>query len=272
MPIIVTEDADSRETRAGNFESSQTRVYKIANTDEHNEAIAALEDPDNCPLEVDVRGDGQTILRIGVDIIHTGPGVWVGRADYSSLSPDTFSFDTGGGTEHIVVNDQGPTWRYARPGETAPDFQGLIGVDGDNIAGVDIPSGNLSAQYTRGLTLRGQLTGQYMETLIGMKNAVNTSWFYGLYPGEALFLGVSGYFNSGVWELLFRWASSYNRANFTVGDIQVEWKDGWDYLWALSEDDTDENATRLVKRPIAVYVERLLPSRDFTALGIGTTW
>ena len=45
-------------------------------------------------------------------------------------------------------------------------------------------------------------------------------------------------------------------------------KKGWEYLWVRYADAEDQNV--LVKKPIAVYVERVYEEGDFSLLGIGT--
>ena len=260
-------------------ESSSRRVYSILDAPTHGEAVEAL--AGFAPGLVDLYEGGSGagfffIPRVKVDAVPAGHlGTWRGFADYSSFAPDEFAFDLGGGTEHILVNDRGPTFRYAPPGKTAPDFKGLIGVNGDSIDGCDIPPGNLSRQYTRKkVFLAAQINEAYIATLESLRNAVNDAPFYGLDAGEALLLGVSGRtIGDGTWEMQFRWAGQANRSDFGIPEtspvIDGIDKQGWDYLWVLSEDDEDTSAHALVKRPIAAYVERVMPRADFGLLGIG---
>ena len=46
-------------------------------------------------------------------------------------------------------------------------------------------------------------------------------------------------------------------------------KKGWQYLWVRHEDTEDAAAKRIVKRPVAAYVEKLYEDGDFAGLGIG---
>ena len=59
--------------------------------------------------------------------------------------------------------------------------------------------------------------------------------------------------------------------NIVIGDITVPAKGGWEYLWVLYEDQEDATAKRIVKRPIAAYVEQVRESGNFSLLGIGTS-
>jgi hypothetical protein len=55
-----------------------------------------------------------------------------------------------------------------------------------------------------------------------------------------------------------------------VGPISNINKKGWEYLWVRYADSEDANAKMLVKKPVAVYIERVYEEGDFAALGIGT--
>ena len=44
---------------------------------------------------------------------------------------------------------------------------------------------------------------------------------------------------------------------------------GWEYLWVRYADAEDATAKALVKRPVAVYVEKVYDVGDFGLLGIG---
>ena len=55
-----------------------------------------------------------------------------------------------------------------------------------------------------------------------------------------------------------------------LGDITGIAKKGREYLWVRYEDTEDDTAKALVKRPVAVYVERVYDEGNFADLGIGT--
>jgi hypothetical protein len=54
-----------------------------------------------------------------------------------------------------------------------------------------------------------------------------------------------------------------------VGDILVDEKAGWDYMWVRFEESEDGDAFAIVKRPVAVYIERVYERCDFAAIGVG---
>ncbi len=98
---------------------------------------------------------------------------------------------------------------------------------------------------------------------------VNSGPFRGFAAGEVLFLGASGTKRGGGdWEITFRFAASRNRTNLTIGDITGISKKGWEYLWVRYADAEDANAKALIKKPVAVYVEKVYEEGDFGALGI----
>jgi len=73
----------------------------------------------------------------------------------------------------------------------------------------------------------------------------------------------------GDWEITFAFAASPNVTDLTIGNISGISKKGWDYLWCRYADFEDTDAKMLVKRPIAVVVNRVYPSGSFSLLGIG---
>jgi len=107
-------------------------------------------------------------------------------------------------------------------------------------------------------------------TLFQLTGRVNTGAFKGFNAGEVLFLGASGSRRGyGDWEITFRFAASPNVTNLTIGDITGINKKGWEYLWVRYADSEDTAAKALVKKPIAVYIERVYDDGNLSLLGIG---
>ena len=88
--------------------------------------------------------------------------------------------------------------------------------------------------------------------------------------GECLLEGVTfgTQRSDGGIAFSYKLAGSPNRANIVIGDIIVPAKKGWGYLWCRCADGDD--AQRVVKVPIAAYVEKVYELGDFAGLGIGT--
>ena len=62
----------------------------------------------------------------------------------------------------------------------------------------------------------------------------------------------------------YKVAGSPNRANIVIGGITVPAKKGWEYLWVRYADGDD--AQRVVKVPIAAYVEKVYELGNFAGL------
>ena len=180
-----------------------------------------------------------------------------------------FSFDTGGGTQHIT-QALATVHRYAPPAHTAPDFKGAIGVTSDAVEGVDITVPVYSFSETHYL-LDSVVTPVYRGQLFHLTGKVNLAPFRGLLAGECLFLGASGSKRgTEKWEISFRFAGSPNRAGIVVGDIVGIDKKGWEYMWVRYADAEDAAAKTLIKKPVAVYIEKVYEDGDFSVLGIGS--
>jgi len=272
VAISVEEKVDSREVTTGDNASAVLR-YVIRGTADDGEAKSALADAAPESYDDLVR-KGREVSPVFVDIGNPEGSVWEGVARYGRTPrPETgeseFSFDTGGGTQHITQS-LATVGKHAAPGQTAPDFRGAIGVTGQSIEGVDIHVPVYNFVETHYLPA-AYVTGSYKVTLFHLTGKVNDASFRGLSSGEVLFLGASGSARSGEdWEITFRFAASPNRRDIAVGSITGIDKNGWEYMWVTYEDAEDEDSGRLVKRPVAVYVEQVYEYGDFSRLGIGT--
>lgn len=202
---------------------------------------------------------------------------WKVRATYEApqvVVPETpeptFAFDTGGGTQHITQS-LGTRGRYG-PAASA-DLAGAIGFDGQNVNGVDITVPVYQFTETHHFVPEA-ITQAFKIGLMATTGTVNTAPFRGFAAGEVLFLGASGS-RKGLavddpWEISFKFAAQPNQSALSVGSITGIAKYGWDYLWVQYAPDVDPTAKVLVKKPVAVYVEKVYPDGNFTALGIGS--
>jgi|ERR1043165_6904115 hypothetical protein len=187
------------------------------------------------------------------------------QVDDQEAPQPTFSFDSTGGTQHITqsittVNRYGPA--------ASTLLGGAIGYDGENVAGVDITVPVWNWQETYYLTDAELNTYAYYA----LTGSVNSDVFEGYQPGEVLFLGASGQkrgtASTDKWEVTFKFAASPNMTGISVGSITGIAKKGWDYLWVQYGDDVDNTAVVRIKKPIAVYVERVYDSAPFSSLGL----
>ena len=264
MPIYVDEKWESRPTTEGETPSIDL-IYIVRGTDDDLAAKAAL------LAASPVLYDG--LIRQNLHLQRTAEQIWEGSIRYGLRKrPETgessFSFDTGGGTQHITQSLQTVN-KYAPPAKTAPDFKGAIGVTGDSVEGVDVtvPVYQFSETHYLATDL---VTGAYKAALFALTGRVNVAPFRGFAAGEVLFLGASGAKRGEEdWEITFRFAASPNAVDLVVGEITGIDKKGWEYLWVRYQDAEDAAAKALVKKPMAAYVERVYYDGDFSGLGIG---
>ena len=211
---------------------------------------------------------------ISVDSGSPDTSRWLGtvRYGYRQRAPETgdsvFSFDTGGGTQHITQSIA--TTKYGLDGEVAPGGTGTIGDDGENVEGVDItiPVYNFTETY---YLATAYVTAAYKKNLVNLTGKVNNARFKGLATGEVLFMGASGSLRSeDDWEVTFRFAASPNRTNITIGSITGIDKKGWEHLWVRYAKDKSGTPERQINEAIAVFIEQVYEYAHFSLLGIGT--
>ena len=221
---------------------------------------------------------------------------YVSRGADDDQKPDPLrrsrSFDTSGGTTHITQQPSyaagtalgGLVWntekRYPTSGASAaPDQQGAIGVDGQNVQGVDVVIPAL--QWTETYDVPTQyVTTDYIKIVSAITGTVNNSSFRGFAAGEVLFMGGSGSQDwdaekgNSPWSLSYKFVAQANADGTTlprlnVGDVTNIEKKGHEYLWVRYEDSV--SGTTLLKKPLHVYVNQVYPEANFSLLGIGVT-
>lgn len=260
----IIERYDSREATEGINSPSVDFLYVVQGT-EDDATVRAL-------VEGTIPAIYLGLVFQSYHIQHQGGGVWEVSVRYGKTEPkdtgeSSFSFDTGGGTQHITQSLQ-TIGSYAPPGKNAPSFQGAIGVTTDSVEGTDVTVPVYS--FTETHYISGALvTPAYKAALFFLTGKVNGATFKGFAAGEVLFLGASGsQRGADDWEITYRFAASPNVTGLAVGPITGIGKKGWEYLWVRYADAEDQHV--LVKRPIAAYVEQVYELGDFSALGIGT--
>jgi len=258
MPVTIAEKYDSREATEGAESPAATLLYIVQGTEDDDLVRAAVEG--------EVPALYQGLVFEDYHIAHLGGGVWDVAARYGKRKQpgeSSFSFDTGGGTQHITQS----VLTVARYPAAAPNLQGAIGFSGESVQGTDITVPVYNFTETHYLPV-ASVTAGYKATLFSLTGRVNNGAFKGFSPGEVLFLGASGsQRGDDDWEITFRFAASPNVTGLAVGSITGITKRGWDYLWVLYADAEDQNV--LVKRPAAVYVEQVYEFGNLGLLGIG---
>lgn len=206
-----------------------------------------------------------------------GLGIYKVRADYEfsadSLTsdderpPSSFSFEVSGENRHIKQSVK----TIARYPSSAPDYNGAIGFDGETIQGTNVFC-PFSSFTERHYFRDSQITAVYKKNLAIAVGAMNYDNFRGYEPGEVLFVGASGdklgRSEKNLWAVTFKFAVSPNQRNIKIGDITVNEKYGWDYLWVRYASALDSTRKHIIKKPVAAYVERVYNIVKYEKLGI----
>lgn len=174
-----------------------------------------------------------------------------------------------------LLDEDGPFGR-----NLPPDFGRAINPTEKGIEGVDIEDDAMSIKITKTF-VAASLSGAYLETLFRMKPSKNDAPYSLNYEGQILTFGTANLkfknftmnrSGQGQIELTFNLEVSVDIAtddNITIGESAPIEKAGWDHLSVYSEERPDPNNTgRMVKVPVAAYVQRTYKSADFSLLGI----
>lgn len=261
--ITCEEKFDSREVTTGGS-GSAILTYIIKGTDDDQAALTEL--------AATAPAAHSSMPRISRTVEPIGPDMWLGIARYgwqgqNDTGDSLFSFDTGGGTQHITqsiatVNS------YAPAGESAPDFNGAVGVVESNVEGVDITVPVFNFAETHYLD-DSDVDSAYQQALFELTGKVNNAAWRWFYTGEVLFLGAAGSKRGrGDWEITFRFAASMNRSGVNIGPITGISKKGWEYLWVRYRDTEHSASGTIAKEPVAVYIEQVYEYGSFALLGI----
>lgn len=193
---------------------------------------------------------------------------------------NTVAFDTTGGTEHIttaVAEDPlkgfGVLGEMVYPGASGEyvRYDGLINVSGGTVHGVDIVVPQF--QFTETWVMPSAwILDSYVNTLYRLTGTINLKQFRVFTEGECLFLGARCEMNRGATmaAITYQFSARPTRKNFKVGDVTVQEKRGWDYMWVSYRSSVVSGAA--VQRPHSVYVNQVYELGDFSKLALGTTF
>ena len=301
MALTWIEDGDSRQAtivrKGKKATSSYVKSYKVFGT------------TDDVVLHADISSKiqstltywqypglpGMQLLAEQYTVAYLGDDAWQVTISYEKNGAEegadplkrSRSFDTTGGTQHItqgiteVINyGEGIFGDYIEtiaehrfPGGAA-DMSGAIGVDSNGVNGVDIVCPQL--QWQESYDVPNQyVTSAYIRGVSAMTGTTNNAPFRGFEAGEVLFSGCSGsqewddQKGRGPWSLSYRFIASKNTSGISIGGISGIYKKGHEYLWVRYEDAVDSST--LIKKPKAVYVNKVYKESNFAGLGIGVT-
>jgi hypothetical protein len=274
------EKMESRPANIGRAEQSADLLFIGQNTAAVDDDLDANQSLISI-LPLVYPGAGYALLTFqGYQITNAGGGVWQATAHYTRQA-NLFTFEIGGASQTITQSLQTFN-RYAPAGQTAPNFNGAIGVDQDKIKGVEIQTPTFEWEETYHFN-PAFITQDYYVRLANLKTTpMNQASFRGFAASEVLFQGARGS-QKGIedTEITFKFSRQATRENFVIGranpdgtpmagSILVALKNGWDYMWILYQPTMDTVTSVMVQRPVAVYIEQVYLTGDFTVLGIGS--
>lgn len=276
MAITVAEAVDSRsysDTRkGGNLE----RTFIVTGTDDPEEAVES----EDIPQLDEVYGGFDNLRVTGrkVDILKvTGDGdegackVTVSYETPETSNPppegeDEFEFSTMAQTEQRIR----ALAQINYPVDI--DVGDIIGVDGDEIKGVDIYVPKLVYRESHERT---SLSAAYRAILADTTGKINSDDFKGFSQGEVLFLGATARRSgSNPWRIEYQFAIERNASNLsftTTSGVQVvPEKFGWEYMWFSRAKVSSGDDTVLKNVIEGVHLAQVYDWALFKNLGIGT--
>lgn len=217
-----------------------------------------------------------TSVRISEQLNNT---TWLAVAEYknekkSFPNQKSLTFDTSGNTVHKTFSIQRV---YARSTlyNAIPEEgnSAAIGFNGEDIEGVDIETGGFNFSETHPIP-DSAMTQAFRKNLSMLSKTINNAPFRGYEAGEVMFKGVRGSKNGDEkWSIVFEFEVIHNQTNFPVGDIEVPFKKGWDYIHARYSKKLADGNAAIVPKLLAVYIDQVYEYTDFSLLGIDTgTW
>lgn len=278
MALVITEDADSRKAREtrreGRLELTFERRFTITGSDD----TVAKEVRALGPQVRELYGDGSL-------------GLFAFDRDWSVLRPGGAAGAIRlvvmyGPPERLPENEQGeePEFEFSTMAETAhieraldqqhypassDDVDLLIGINKDDIAGVDIFVPKPAWTQTKEVQ---SLTAAYIRTLTTMTGTINDAAWKFWYQDEVLFLGARARRRGrGVWRMEFFFAiqPTTDESVQTESGAQNFTKPGWDYLWFQRKQKGSGGGASVEHSIKAAHVARVYKRTDFNLLGLG---
>ena len=266
-PIKVSEKLGSRRTSADDEKVSIETTWFIENSDDELDVRYAL--GQTAPPYYWDSLTQRLLYRHDHAVEQIAPEWWEGVVNYVTPDGDnntqsvTFSFDTTGATSHITHG-----FSEDRYGEDPSDRFGAILETEDGIEGIEIPIPSLKFSETHPIDA-SVITVDFVNSLASLVGRVNRQRRRVFDARSVRFMGATGQSGeNNIIPVTFNFEVSVNVRDFTVAGINVARKDGWDFLWVDTEAFEDEANHRTIRKPRAVYVDRVALEADFGQLGI----
>lgn len=220
-------------------------------------------------LRIDAEGNGvQRVWRFSID--YTTTGGLGGDDGTTELVLGTLRFSTKGGNTHINKSIT-TRLKLGVNNANAPDFKGLINVQDNVPAGVDIQVPALHIDVTTKLATN-RVNTQFLSTFYGLTGKVNSTALWGFPAHTLIFRGLDGSTDgAGTCSLTFSFDFSPNVNTTTTPFAQFE-KRGWEYVWVHSMLTTDTNSNTTVANPDGLYVEQVYEEASFAPFNFIVVW
>lgn len=186
----------------------------------------------------------------------------------ASEAEPTISFSCGGGSKHITTAIEQTTI-------SGPSAGGAIGWNGKSasdceIAGVDIPTAELTKTYTKIMRV-SDITTNFERNVASMIGTVNSREFKGWKRGEVMFkeMSYSAGKNDKKVSVSFSFAIHPNESGVRIpGSSETFSKEGWQYVWMIPETEVDPNTGEPKVNVKGLYLSTVCRYADFDKLGI----
>lgn len=253
------------------------RRYVVGQTQGFNDTVQIMEN--YAPRYVE-DGSGFFWIRQSLDVTGIGNSYFDCTATYLTLLitaserppepgqdsaplPGSLAWDTTGNTERI----------YQALTETkygnGPDFEEAINVSGMQVEGIDKVAPGMRYSETWVFNSLFAFNCEYLGNVFRLTGTTNSSPFRCFDPGEALFLGARCQWQGDqpFCSITFDFDCRPNVDKFYVKSLPEFEKKGWEYVWILYQDETNNDA--LIRRPVAAYLNKIYEDEDWTPLRIG---
>lgn len=263
-----SQDDNGKKQWTQNFVLRDTDGDEIEPTTAYAEAYAYIQNHRYCDglkaksLELDAEGDGaRRVWHFAVTYAKDGE---LGNDDGESTTVvGTLRFSTKGGSTHINKSLQTRT-KQPNPnlGQAAPDFKGLINVQDNTPAGVDIQVPCLHVDVTAKVPTR-MITSAWLQIYYNLTGKVNNTGLWNFPAHTLIFRGVDGSTDgSGACNLTFSFDFSPN-VSVSYDPFSQITKNGWEYVWVHNTLTTDSNSNTTVATPDGLYVEQVYEEASF---------
>lgn len=184
-------------------------------------------------------------------------------------SGSSFTFDCGGGSKKVLrsLTAQRRIMGTLDPGRFV-DWNGKTGAQSE-IKGVEVPDAQLRETYVKNMP-SSRLTTSWKKRIANLVGSVNSEPFKGWKRGEVMFLGCSFSGNTeeeDVISVSFNFMIQPNEYDVVIAEgIPAFSKYGFEYPWTITK-PAEVNGVGTIKIT-DVFVARVCPFRDFSALGL----